>query len=532
MVGSNTNIATPGAVPPETLCLIFAFLVGEYDDHSVGAIAEAAHNLPALLEVSATFRNVSINYQRAWVNLRFDEFPWGRGRCALTMEQLKRRLIRSGDQRLRIIFNLRVSGAGDSTRYADRVWSELVQNRHRWGDIHLQGPRRCDDSILCLWGMVAAAGLTHSTPNIHCLRAEFFRHDPSLPCEITHGDPFRLCGTNLARLQTNYPMGRPEMAATATNLEKLTFLDLADQHAKTWTQILRRAPNIETLIWGHNEFPGRARVLPIIATLPKLTQLTLMSAKVPPIHAPNLEELVVSDASYALDDLSFQHLTGTHRLRRLDVMQHAIISTASLASITEQCLHLVRVRMNTDCKDGRRDVIRLLSQRVVVEYFHNVEDRLLQIDVSSIPKSPALERDYEFLERLGALRKHSFHFHPKLFRVRCFGCRGTFSDRDLAFLQQFKADNRYDSSLILVTMYEALKSPAKVTNPFSIILFFSNARGMEDCMSRPVKFREGWCTKVEEFKEKSDRVSIPDHSRRPRSSRKWQYVSELSSSDW
>ncbi|KAJ7604683.1 hypothetical protein DFH06DRAFT_1349113 [Mycena polygramma] len=255
-----------------------------------------------------------------------------------------------------------------------------------------------------------------------------------------------------------------------TTFAKLTYLELRNQPPLSWSTVMRLAPNVEVMEWFQNNLPR----FPARYHMPHLTRLVLWDANAP-VYAPNLSHLTVLDSSFT--DLDLVGLTDTRssrvtRIRSLEFISNRNMSDHQLALVIQSCSNVHRITINNQYQD-RFETFRELGRRVSKGYICNDQNRLAELVVTNIPcKEGPAKNAFEYLVRLGELNNCLITFHRTIFRVRVWGCKGSFNDTNPSMLEQIRRANGFGWPLVHVVVDEELNSYERAFNPFSITLVF------------------------------------------------------------
>ncbi|KAJ7615626.1 hypothetical protein DFH06DRAFT_1145856 [Mycena polygramma] len=477
-------------VPTELISIVIGLLTGEGDDDSALAISVAATNLRRLVNVSRCIEAVCISCPKAWTNISINARASNVGLSLPSISDVLENIHRSGTLPLRVHFNLRVSTITTSDRPEDRMWRLITGQRHRLGVIHLEGTRGCESyrNFLCLRGMASSAGIGRDTPILKVLSLLFCNDLPPTLCGLNHEGQLWMGGHGymLEKVASHVPM-RTSISITPAApamFDSLTFLDIANQPAATWTAVLSSSPNLQSMIWRNNKHIASGSTA---ICMPNLKQLQLYSVHIPRIYTPNLTHLIAKDSLYALDNVTFSCLTGgsavVDRLAELDLGTNPSMTNGDLDAIIHKCSQLTRLRLNTNVM-ARTECFRTLGKRIIGDYIAKQSSGFRQLVITAMPTGAAAQKHFQFLLRLGQVNNGAIEFYEKVFCVECQGCSGGFNYRDLEFLEKFKEDNRFDSSLIAVSMYvDPLHHAEQPRDSFSIILVFTNEYSAEKCVS-------------------------------------------------
>ncbi|KAJ6501456.1 hypothetical protein C8R47DRAFT_1067800 [Mycena vitilis] len=479
-------------VPLELLHLIIRILVGEQDSESAADIHRAAKNLKNVVFVSKTFHNACVGYPPAWVNIVMDSGVNDLPSLLLSESALETRLERSGGHALRIVFSLRVIDSRSSTSYRDRSWGIISAHHSRWGVLHLSAPRRCSGKLLCLRGVASCINISHETPRLKAMSLQFYARDSSAECADHRHETVTLEGHLFQKIAASIPIFI--CRSYPTTFRNLTFLELRNQPFSMWKDIMLLAPNLRGIDWygcTHPPSPG-LRIL-----LPHLSGLILRDALPPPIHAANLERLIVRDPDFTehkLESFTDRGDFGIESIRSLRFLDNPFMDDHHLGRIIRSCFHLSDVAINNHSRD-RLGSLWELGNRVATEYLsnRNGRPRLQHVVVSNVPwKVGPAKRAFDFLVRMGWLRGCVVTFHPETYRVLAWCCRATFNDREPIMVEELRAANGFDETLLFVSVPENNRTYERVYKPCSAILVFATEVAADQCISKGVKFGGEW----------------------------------------
>ncbi|KAJ7660714.1 hypothetical protein DFH06DRAFT_1325982 [Mycena polygramma] len=483
-------------LPLELLLLIIGILVGEHDADSAADIHIAAQNLAAIDLTSYTFHAACIRHPAAWVNIVLDSGSNGLPSLLLSKLALQKRLERSGDRALRIVFSLRAIDCTSSNRYRDVSWKMILAHRPRWGVAHLSGPRRCSGILLCLRGLASCIYISHGTPRLKAMSLQFYARDASAECADDRHEAVVLKGHLFEKISSSIPIFIHW--STPTTFRKLTFLELRNQPVSMWKEIMVLAPNLRGINWFRSTQPPPPglRIL-----LPHLSTIRLRNLPPPPIHAAHLEHLTVWDSEFNERDLASFTDTGSsgiESIRSLDFMGNPLMDDEQLGRIIRSCFHVSSIAINNHFRD-RLDSLWEIGNRVAAEYLanRNGRARLQHMVVSNVPwKEGPAKRAFDFLVRMGRLDDRVVTFHALTYRVLAWRCRKAFNDREPIMLEELRTANGFGGALLFVSVAENHRGYEQVYKPYSAILVFATEAAAEQCVSGGLMFGGERCTDV------------------------------------
>ncbi|KAJ7659711.1 hypothetical protein DFH06DRAFT_1130469 [Mycena polygramma] len=492
-----------GVVPLETLGLIVEALAYG-DDQSSLAVVCAATDASAFSSVCKRIREACLAFGPAWANIHLFLSNWRPRKRPPSIEEFRERLGRSKNYPLRICFNLNIGLGLGEENIGDQIWSELLRCRWRWSVLHLEGPVECQNSVVCAKAVALSVSLHNPGPNLKEFSLTTPHWDGEHRCKSSHVDKIVVDGAAMHRITSSVPFTVLHHVDVPLSSSKLAYLDIGSQLGTTAFDVLHQTPNLETLVWHMNEVPIHVQSV----ALPFLSQLLIRSLRVPPpVVAENLIEMVIEDSHHPLDVATFDNLTGGYQvvttLKYLHLVSNPGIANDALMTIWNKCPSLRRFSFpSSPGSYSRTEMYRAVGNKIARDYVLNSRVRLKSVQCHGAPtRQPGLNL-YNFVARMGGPSPEpGINLHWDIWRVLCGPCRGRFDTTNKEFFEDFKAQNCFDSHLIMAGMYDKyINASETVPNPFTVVLVFASLEAATKCLENGVIFRSercGWVKKLE-----------------------------------
>ncbi|KAJ7656893.1 hypothetical protein DFH06DRAFT_1132109 [Mycena polygramma] len=459
------------------------------DDDSSTSIAMGVTSIFNFRLTCRAIRSLCFEYGPAWANIPlalpnfgppvedaqtwFDApqhlAGWGLPQRVPRLEELRARLARSRGFPLRISFNLGTSLSAHGPSEGNELLAELVLHRERWAVMNMEGPTACNGTTACAKASAISADFARPGPNLKTLSLTTSDYASRYACVASHARQAVVDISDLQKLTATIPITLLHLVDASCLASKMVYLDIGNQISATIVPLLAQTPNLRTLRWRKNHCDVHTPV----ASIPSLRHLFLdSSSEPPPVIASELISFTSNDIGFVLNDITFRAITGGF----------ATINTLKTVDI-----------IGSYGSEERTELFRMLGDQVANQYIYRRTSELETVSCHGMRHCKS--RDiYTFLQRLG-ISDNGPHirFHPAVFMVRSGPCTGKFNVRDAEVFCTFKEENRLDSTLVLVAMYEAYFDQ-RVPHDFTLAIIFSTEKAARDCVERGVVFRSRRCS--------------------------------------
>ncbi|KAJ7153767.1 hypothetical protein C8R46DRAFT_1042149 [Mycena filopes] len=274
-------------------------------------------------------------------------------------------------------------------------------------------------------------------------------------------------------------------------LPYLTSLGIDCQSSEIWAKVLASCDALERLVlascdalerlvYGSTNALGNLIPIPRAICTLRYLRIYRMSC-MPPVSAPNLEELSVMDPNVGFTAAAFSQLVastaGKVALRTLDLLVNPV-RNEDLDIILDRCsdLRVLRLCSNSQC-DLRTSTYITLRYKFHTTYLRLGRKQFVKAEFSHPPPNntwaSSARREFEALSRLGVVRNdREITIYPSVFRVEVLGCSGDFpNDMFSSGIDRFKTQNGFGDSLLAAQPYELIHL-ISVPTVFTVILPF------------------------------------------------------------
>ncbi|KAJ7175632.1 hypothetical protein C8R46DRAFT_1030670 [Mycena filopes] len=487
--------ATRVLLPNEILSLIFELLVGSPRNYS--DIHELVVSRGNILQLSKRFQALCLLTPELWTAIDVNEH---RLETVLSLEGLNQLLLRSKDRPLHVGFSVPISSApGD---HGLSLFQRVLIDTHRLQSICVRGASTCEYSFLCPHAIFARWPVLRDAPFLRVAWSN--RGSTVRRCPIPHpAVPVRLPG--LSVLKTMFPVAilAPANIPTAVPivpaiLPHLAHLGIDYQTSELWAKVLVSCVSLQTLRYGaNNTLHG---FFPAPLSIPSLRSLRIYRmATMPPVTAPNLDELSVVDPHTGITAEVFSSIvesaTGDVALRSLDLLLNPVLND-DLNVILDRCPALRELRLcsNSRC-ELRTSTFDTLRYRLHTAYLRLGRVQFSKAIFSHTPplnkQAASARRAFKDFCRIGFVRTGSdgveISIHPKVFQVEVLGCRGYFPESIFSSgMNRFSDDNKFGDSLVAAQAYEVILGK-EVPSVYTVILTFREPGAALNAMSRGVR---------------------------------------------
>ncbi|KAJ7153702.1 hypothetical protein C8R46DRAFT_1042082 [Mycena filopes] len=478
--------------PNEVLRLILEQLCGPPRDYH--DIHENMNSRENILQLSQLFKELCLSTPEMWASIdvhnRIPKGSWARPEPILSelLEDLELHIERAKNRLLYVAFSIPITtAAGDPGRI---LFERVLRETHRLDSICFSGEDTCEYSALCphtvfdKWTVLRDApllrvvcvegpGAGRRCPTPHAVVPVRLPRLHSLKCMF----PVKLILTD------TIPIDAPTVPTNAVlDLPHLTSLGIDCQSSDLWAKVLVSCRALERLLYGSNN--SLDHLFPSPLTIPTLRSLRIYRTScIPPVSAPNLEELVVWDPHNGLTAAAFSRIVGSTSgvlaLRTLDLLLNPTLNE-DFDVILDRCpvLRVLRLCSNSRC-ELRTSTYRTLRYRIHTSYLRLGQNRFAGVEFSHPPPGNtwalSARLEFEALCKLGiVINDCEIRVYPLVFRVEVLGCRKPFpTDLFSSGIDRFKSLNRFNDSLIAAQPYELIHL-ISVPSVFTVILAFHN----------------------------------------------------------